>query len=192
MSLKRKIFIDLDGVIVDFVVPTMQWWNANIDSEAQYPEGCGWNVLKATNLFRAEQGLPILDAPTFWDGLDYGFWRNLPLYPLAKEFVGIMETHGDVYFATSPTLSSACVAGKFDHIKEDFPHLSRRLIITADKSVLAGPRCTLIDDRDRNCETFVKAGGEAVLVPRPWNDRGFAGTHNPLLIACTEVAALCI
>lgn len=192
MSLKRKIFLDLDGVVVNFVIPAMRFWNANIEGEHDYPDGCGWDILKATNIYREAQGRPPLDAKTFWDGLNYGFWRHLPLYPFAHQFVESMETYGEVYFATSPTLSSACVAGKFDHIAEEFPRLRRRLIISADKTVLAQPGAILIDDRDRNVSKFIEAGGQAVLVPRPWNDLGHVGTSAALVETANKVSELCV
>lgn len=37
------------------------------------------------------------------------------------------------------------------------------------KAMFAGPRKVLIDDSRSNVEAFSLAGGQAVLVPRPWN-----------------------
>lgn len=184
-STKKRIFLDLDGVVTNFVMPAMKYWDAEISSEFYFPPDCGWNILKAVNIIRNEKGIVSVPSKVFWDSLDYNFWRTLPLYPSAREFVNLMQASGEVYFATSPTLSSACVAGKFDHISEDFPELRRRLIITADKSVLASENSILVDDRDKNCERFIEAGGKAVLVPRPWNDRGF--DPYPLSLAAKEV-----
>jgi 5'(3')-deoxyribonucleotidase len=167
-----KIFLDLDGVVVNFVGPAMAYNGAWVD-ESNFPDGCGWDVVKAVNIIRSEKGLPELDKRVFWNSFGYDFWRNLPLYPGAKAFVQALRAHGEVYFATSPTLSSSCVAAKFDHICHEFPELKRKIIISADKSVLANGNSLLIDDRDRNCEKFREAGGEAILVPRPWNDKGY-------------------
>jgi len=174
MSLKTKpkIFVDLDGVITDFVMPAMAFHEAEIEGEQFYPIGFGWDVLGATNLVRQNRGLEAISATTFWDGLGYEFWRSLRCYPLAPQFLQVLESVGDVYFATSPTLSSECVAGKFDWIKSNFRHMIRKFFIGADKSVFAGPGAILIDDRDKNVDEFREAGGQAFLIPRPWNRAG--------------------
>ena len=172
MNLKPKIFVDLDGVIVDFVLPVMARYGASIEGEAFYPLGFGWDVVGATNMIRGNRGLKPLSNTEFWDGLNYDFWLNLRCYPLAPQFLQALESVGDVYFATSPTLSSECVAGKFDWIKRQFRHMIRRFFIGADKSVFAGPNAILIDDRDKNVDEFREAGGQAFLIPRPWNRAG--------------------
>jgi 5'(3')-deoxyribonucleotidase len=168
-----KIYVDLDGVVVNFVIPAMQHYGVDISHESQYPDGFGWNVLGATNLLRTRQNLPELSATDFWDGLNYGFWYCLSCYPGAKEFLNELDKMGDVFFATSPTLSSACVAAKYDWVKTHFRDRLRKLYIGADKTAYAKPGSILIDDRDRNVDNFIEAGGKAVLFPRPWNILGY-------------------
>ena len=167
---KRKIFVDLDGVIVDFVVPAMNFHSAPIISEDQYPDGFGWNILGATNQLRATRNLPELSANKFWDALEYDFWLNLKMYPLADYLLGRLDAVGEVYLATSPTLSSECWAAKYDWVRINLSRYKRKLVITADKSVLANPDSILIDDRDKNVDHFIEAGGCGILVPRPWNN----------------------
>lgn len=169
-----KIFVDLDGVLIDFVTVAMRMCGAYVP-ENEYPENCGWDILKATNIIRDRKGLTPISKQYFWDGLDYGFWRSLKCYPGAREFVNTLESYGEVFFATSPTLSSECVAGKYDWVKDHFPDYRRKLIIATSKHVLADEESVLIDDRDRNCSKFISAGGRAILVPRPWNILG----HTP-------------
>lgn len=177
MNTKTKIFLDLDGVIVDFVLPAMARHNAEIPCEAAYPPGYGWDILGATNLIREKRGLFKLSASTFWDSFDYRFWVGLRPYPLATRLISRLETVGEVYFATSPTLSGECFAGKYDWVRRQFPKFKRKLIITADKTVLADDRSILIDDRDLNVSRFVEYGGRGILVPRPWNHYGTCDKH---------------
>jgi len=172
MSTKLKIFLDMDGVIVDFVMPAMAMHNAEITGETAFPKGFGWDILGATNKIRKDRGFNKLSASQFWNALGYSFWANLRPYPLAFRLISRLETVGDVYFATSPTLSGACFAGKYDWVRHNLPHLKRKLIITADKTVLATANSILIDDRDRNVDDFIECGGQAILVPRPWNNYG--------------------
>lgn len=192
MSLKpkTKIFLDLDGVITEFSLSAMAFHGAWIPDESYYPQDCGWDVLKATNTIRELGGLPPLSAKDFWDSLNYNFWRHLRMYPGALQFLMQLEVRGEVFLATSPTLSSQCVAGKFDWIKENLPSYLRRHYIGAAKEEFAKPGAILIDDRDRNCERFEAAGGKAILVPRPWNDRGMCQT-DVYETVMWEVRALC-
>ncbi len=167
-KIRPTIFIDLDGVIVDFTIPAMQKHGVTMHNESEYPTDCEWDILRACNKLR-DNPTP-LTAAEFWDAFDYNFWYGLPLYFLAHAFVNYLELWGDIYFATTPTLSSECVAGKYDWVKKHFPEYRSKLIICTHKEVLAGPNTILIDDRDKNCEAFEKAGGIAIPVPRPWNN----------------------
>lgn len=169
-----KIFCDLDGVVINFVLSAMSRHRASLPGEAWYPANCKWDILKATNYIRESKGLREMSAKAFWDSFDYKFWRNLKAYPGAKGFVNELRTYGEVFFATSPTLSGACVAGKYEWVMEHFPELRKNTLIGARKDVLAGEGCILIDDRDKNCNEFIDAGGQAILVPRPWNNLGYS------------------
>lgn len=173
MNLKPKIYVDLDGVIKSFVQPAMQRHGAYIPSEAYYPSQFQWDILGATNHIRASRGLPRLSATAFWDSFDYDFWFGLGMYDEAEKFLEMLDCIGEVYFATSPTLSSACVAGKFDWVKHHFRDRLRNLYIGAAKEGFAKPGAILIDDRNENVDNFIACGGQAFLVPRPWNRGGW-------------------
>jgi len=144
--------------------------HAAIASDADYPSGCQWDVVKATNHIRMHKNLPKLTPGEFWDKLPHDFWASIPFYPLAKIFLVTLETFGDVYIATSPTLSTECVSGKYDWFRFNLPRYFRKHYIGADKTAFASRDTVLIDDRDKNCKDFVQAGGQAILVPRPWNN----------------------
>jgi 5'(3')-deoxyribonucleotidase len=170
---RPTIFIDLDGVIVDFTTPALRKHGVTIRDESGYPADCEWDILQACNKLRGRErrfNSNPLTAAEFWDAFDYDFWYGLPLYPGASTFVKNLEQWGDIYFATTPALSSDCVAGKYDWVKKHFPEYRSKLVICTHKEVLAGPNTILIDDRDKNCEAFEKAGGIAIPVPRPWNN----------------------
>ncbi len=189
---RPTIFIDLDGVIVDFSTPAIQKHGVTIHDDSEYPTDCQWDILQACNKLRTQQGHTLLTAAEFWDALDYDFWYGLPLYPLARAFVNYLEHWGNTYFATTPTLSSECVAGKYDWVKKHFPEYRSKLIICTHKEVLAGPNTILIDDRDKNCEAFDKAGGIAILVPRPWNNfECDAENSHPYDHICKAIRGIC-
>lgn len=171
--MKQKIYVDLDGVIKSFVLPAMAWHGAALPSEAYYPVEYPWDILGATNHIRASRGLYRLSASAFWDSFDYDFWFGLEMYDEAGWFLQMLDFVGEVYFATSPTLSGECVAGKFDWVKKHFPDRLRNLYIGAAKEGFAKPGTILIDDRNENVDNFIACGGRAFLVPRPWNRGGW-------------------
>ena len=77
---------------------------------------------------------------------------------------------GNIYLVTLSMPNLEAWSGKAAWVNKHLSFYNTRLIITtASKLLLAGPNTLLIDDRDKNVEEFRKAGGQAILVPRPWN-----------------------
>jgi 5'(3')-deoxyribonucleotidase len=186
MQPRRKIFVDLDGVIVDLVLPAMKHYDAYIPDETCFPDGYIWDCVGATNHIRERNSIggvhfdPIPDDQ-FWEALDYNFWRSLKPYPLANSFIKWLATEGDVVFCTNALITSACNHARYDWLKFHYPKRSKGMIFTAQKELLAAqPRSILIDDSDRNVERFnaeaerTNSGAHAILLPRPWNTRGTA------------------
>lgn len=157
-----KIFVDLDGVIVDFVRGALQLHNTFVPMR-----DVRWN-------FADQLGIPQRD---FWAPMGYDFWAGLPW---TKEGPRILQrlnvVAGDNYaFLTSPCQTAGCTDGKREWIKREFGDFGNamlgRLIVGSCKHMMAHPGALLIDDYDVNVDTFRKHGGNAVLVPRPWNSR---------------------
>lgn len=159
-----KVFLDLDGVLVDFRRgvckafgrddPSTNWifwenWEGVTDKDVD--EKCG--------IF-------------FWDMLDW-----TPEGPYIEQAVQEKFNSEDIYLLTTPMPNPGSGTGKLKWIKRCMPRLYNRTIISyAPKSLLAGPNTLLIDDKDKNIAEFVAAGGYGILVPRPWNElHGWAG-----------------
>jgi 5'(3')-deoxyribonucleotidase len=189
-----KIFVDVDGVIANFNDSAMLANGVEV-SEADYPVECGWDIVAACNKIRhsySDLDLPPLSANEFWDVLDYTFWVNIPLYPVAQTFIKYLEFWGDIYFATTPALSSDSVAGRYDWIKKHFPEYRNKLFICTRKELLANSNSILIDDRNENCDAFEKAGGFVVPVPRPWNNFEVDDENpHPYDRVCKEIRGIC-
>lgn len=172
-----KIFLDLDGVVTDFVTDAMRY---NGVEDFIYPVECGWDVVMACNRLRDKKGLPLLKTSEFWDTLDcLFFWADLKPYPGALDFVERVSKYGELYIATSPTESPLSSWGKHMWINKHLPEYSRRFFIGPQKHLLADRDSVLIDDSDSNCKKFEEAGGTSILVPRPWNVYG--GSYNSFL-----------
>lgn len=150
-------FIDLDGVLVDFVQGAFDYHDINIP----WPE-IQWDFLKQAGI----------EPDAFWTPLDQPFWASLKptselfvIIPAAERKFGVEN----VFLCSSPCETAGCITGKAMWVEKHLPSYSRRLILTNRKEVFSGPGRVLIDDRDENVEGWEKAGGIGVLVPRPWN-----------------------
>ena len=74
------------------------------------------------------------------------------------------------FIASSSVIDPDALAGKLEWIHRNMPSwIWRRYVFTEHKYLLAAPDALLIDDHQGNCEEFEAAGGQSILVPRPWN-----------------------
>jgi hypothetical protein len=145
-------------------------------TNSMYPVQAGWNIVKARNILARRPDLDYLYPLTddaFWSRFDLiDFWANLDLWQGALYFWDkLVEMFGveNIYICTSG-LSPSAAAGKTIWVKKNLKGFDmKKLFIGYSKYMLAGPDRILIDDRDKNCLDFYEAGGQSVLVPRPWN-----------------------
>ena len=132
-----QIFCDMDGVLTDF------------DKHA-----------KANNKFN-EKGQPK------WEELDYAWWSTMPAYAGAKEFFGDLKKRGPTRFLSAPILNAGCFRGKAQWVKEflrnRFGLLSLVIAKAEDKNLMARPNGILVDDRQKNIDEWVAAGGIGIL-----------------------------
>ena len=155
----KKVLLDMDGVIVDFVGGV--WKKYGLTHE--YPPG-DYDIIKATGL--------SITPESFWGDFGESFWADLEWTPEGKAILGMvlkLVPLNKVCLLTSPTLSPSSSSGKHLWINRETPELRRRFLIGSAKDMCAGPDSILIDDSDKNCEDFEAAGGKAILVPRRWN-----------------------
>lgn len=160
MDVKRCL-LDLDGVLVDFVRGTCRLHNKmNPYFDGNY-QGFYFN--------EAWQ----MPASEFWTGMDKKFWANLDwtLYgKLIFNFVHEKFGPENTCILTAPCLTEGCFDGKMSWIREHLPKAyHRQFLVGSAKDFCARADHVLIDDRDENCQDFIKAGGNAVLVPAMWN-----------------------
>jgi 5'(3')-deoxyribonucleotidase len=171
----NTIYLDLDGVIIDFSMSACRYYGSKITDISDYPRKAGWDVVAACNMLCEPLGFLPLTATQFWKRLDLNFWETLPMYPGAREFVDkliVMCGVENICIATSATLDPQCAAGKLHWIQENLPEFDRQYFIGPNKGFLGRPGAVLIDDRQKNCEDFADKGGHTILVPRPWNSLG--------------------
>lgn len=134
-----EIFVDMDGVLSDF------------DGHA-----------RAHGKFNP-------DGSTKWDQLDQNWWRTMPAYPGMKDFYESLRQITNTRILTAPVSSSGCYAGKAQWVEDMWPERGIFAILdliicrAEDKQLLARPHHILIDDRQKNIDEWVKAGGIGIL-----------------------------
>lgn len=160
------ILFDLDGVLADFVRGAMR-----AHKKVAPMSTIRWDFDKQLQI----------EPYTFWNMFGETFWKNLDLlhdgyrlFHLTRDHVG-KESVG---ILSSPCRTYGCDAGKRQWVDMFLPSdIRRRTFLGNDKHLFAGRGKVLIDDHEDNVEKWIKAGGWAVLIPRPWNKRRGESDH---------------
>jgi len=169
----KRIVLDVDDVLNGLTMHILRHFKCDVGPFEYniFPTEVGYDVMTACQVLRG-------DAPTdpaeFWDEVTRAdLWRTAPKSPqcdwlmeIAADIVG----RDQVLLATTPTKDPQCHADKLEWIWENLPPwIHRQYNLTPRKWCLAKPGVILFDDHIANCEEFIEEGGEALLVPRPWN-----------------------
>ena len=154
------VFLDMDGVLVDFVGGALDLFGSDLDiADAR------WN-------FPGQIGFTGGEDPAFWDPLGYEFWANLEWTKEGQSLLNRLETlvgHNNIGLLSSPCHTEGCAEGKRAWIKKHLPQYQKHLFLGSAKHLFASRKKILVDDHDPNVENFQKYGGQSILVPRPWN-----------------------
>lgn len=172
----NTVFLDMDGVITNF--------NKAVCEEFDLP--CPPKVYHFFRKIRKEVN----------DFCTAEFWANLEWMDDGRDTLrAIMDTLGldKIYFLTKMMPNIEAASGKMMWIRDNLPIYLDRVILMSlgvSKSSLARPDALLIEDCDKHAEDFREAGGEAILVPRPYNKlRKYSDVSSQ--IVRKELEALC-
>lgn len=163
----KTIFLDLDGVCNIFMEHALEWLGVPV------PNGIGWGY-SLSSLVKAYH--PIENDRELWERLDFDFWRAIPK---SKEFAWLLgwcrrlvgKDNVVILTRVPPYGIANCVTGKIAWIEEHFGK-SQNFLIGNCKWPCAYNNTLLIDDSKINVNQFRGHGGQAILVPRPWNCLG--------------------
>ena len=152
-----KIFLDLDGVLRDWIGGIYKLF------DCEPIKSIKWSTL--TDYVCKEYNI---SKSVFWERQNYYFWANLNPLPYMHQILDLLPRER-VCILTSPTLSSA--GGTQAWIRKYLPRFfdNKQYLIGPAKHFCAGLNSLLIDDNDKHCEKFEEWGGHAILVPQPWN-----------------------
>lgn len=161
------IFLDLDGVLADFV--------GGICLAHSRPNP----FLDPANAGRYQVDEIWGMAPAeFWKPCDESFWAFLEPTPEAEMIVELADRlvgEENVCVLTAPSENPGCVPGKLRWLDRHFGIGRDRVLFGSCKHFCAAPHAVLVDDHLGNAERFWMFGGHAVLYPRPWNPHGAEG-----------------
>ena len=158
----KKIFLDVDEPLADFVGAANTFYGVDIPKE----EITKWEL---------PYGRYGKTHNSFFKDLTEDFWADIPKQPWCDELIDFLESQDgySVCLLTAPAHNNA--TGKQRWIRKNLPKFynEKRYLIGPAKSFCAGPDSILIDDRGKNCDDFVAAGGRAIVFPAPWNHRRY-------------------
>jgi 5'(3')-deoxyribonucleotidase len=153
------IYLDVDGVIADFVGGAMKVHGVHIP-----PKEIKWN-------FFLDMGFQHENDPAFWGPLNnVEFWENLePLDDGMELAKWLLKEHGDHVTLCTAANRPEAAEGRRRWVNKYFPELFEGIIFSRQKWRMAGKDKLLIDDNDDNIEAFYNKKGHTITIPRPWN-----------------------
>ena len=156
----RHIFLDMDGVLVDFVNPALEL-HEQLDAFDRWPPG-EWDIPKVLGISKSQ----------FWSKIDavgHAYWSQMPPYQWTHQLVQLVTRIAPFSILSSPSLHPECPTGKVLWLREHLDPNFRDYLFGHQKHLCARPDVVLIDDSDTNVEKFRGHGGQAILFPQHWN-----------------------
>jgi 5'(3')-deoxyribonucleotidase len=176
---KPTIFLDLDGVLVDLHRGFADHYGV------AYPY---------THERRASNAGPDPEFETWlmdqsrWEDphgacTTKGFWTRLHPFPWTAALFAAAKKMGDVYICSNPgrgPFASAAAAGKISWCLRHLDIDPQRIILMADKHLLADPGRILVDDRDNIISLWKHHRGSGLLFPQPYNRKHTITAKDPV------------
>lgn len=154
--MKLKIFLDLDGVIYDWMSSALDVFK--IDSKDAHVRKILKTYHDGLEMIRSKQ--EVFEKV---ESLGAEYWQNLKLLPWANTLYEALTELGEVTILTSPGSWTHAGRGKLLALKRDFE--VKTFILAKKKEICAAPNTILIDDKKKNISRFREAGGWGYLWP---------------------------
>lgn len=167
-----RIFLDLDDVCNKFTMHALKAVGCPVEAHElnKFLPEWGFDIVKAANALHPTH---IFSLESFWESIGQEVWVTAPE---SDEFKKLLTSCArlvgkeNVCILTTPVKDPASLAGKLEWIHAHCPAwMHRQYLMGPQKHLLATNGSLLIDDSDVNVDTFRIYGGQAILIPRPWN-----------------------
>lgn len=181
-SVISAVLIDIDGVLADFITPSLEVASIPLQSDQQVSH---WDYF-----------LPYMSEAEFMRRIDAveSFWANLIPYAWAAELVQLCESVAQVYFCSNPAGYRGAADAKLEWLIQHgfMDRGARNYILTPHKWLQAAPGRVLIDDSPCNIACFMQHKGVGVLFPQPWNSPAGTITHASRMQYISECLATAV
>jgi hypothetical protein len=165
-----QIYLDMDGVMADFVGAVLDTWRLSV------PSGSVLGVPVRRRLDESDIDAWAIEdrlgvrRDDFWQTIGlHSWWADLEAYPWATPLFEMLSFYGGITYLSSPSKSLGTLSGKLDWIQRRHGRGFTDWIFTNHKEHVAGPGKILIDDSEKNCDAWESKGGYAILFPQYWN-----------------------
>ena len=146
MEKEYKIYLDMDGVIVDF--------------DKRFEDLAGMGPREYEDSFGKEKFWDFIDSKEKGGGV--GFWVGMPWMPGGKALYNRVAQHNHALLS-SPSRSESSKIGKRLWRKKFTPSTKLILAQSFNKKNYADKDSILIDDRESNIQQWREAGGIGIL-----------------------------
>lgn len=169
----KRIFLDLDDVLNRCTMYALKCSGCDVDVNGYdgYKPEWGWSMMNAVNALHKTRRFT---EDTFWKGFTREFWATIPKSAECDHIIWICSNlvgNDNLFILTRPILHADCYAGKFEWVEKNLPDFMHdKLVPCAYKDICSKSETLLIDDSPKNVQGFIAAGGDAIMMPRPFND----------------------
>jgi 5'(3')-deoxyribonucleotidase len=165
-----KVFVDLNDTLDSLTMMFLRELGCHVGDHDYhlFPSHLGYDIVGA---YRLLSGNEITDVE-FWKLVTRDVWRRIPRSPQFDMVLEFAESFGreNVTLLSATTDCPEQLAAKLEWVQEFCPSwLHKQYLFGPRKWPCADGRSLLIDDSDHQVNAFRQWGGEAILVPRPWN-----------------------
>ena len=164
-------FVDLDGVLVDFVGGLAKALGSALTRHT-WPDTYCLELALGLDSPEAVWQHPNVETKDFWANLEKLQWAD-DLVKLAG------KRRREVVFLSQGVRDPQSYGGKVMWVKQHYPKIP--YLLGSQKKFVAAPGHILIDDHLDNIDAWAVRGGTAVLVPAPWNE--FRGMADDLVVS---------
>lgn len=145
-----KIFVDVDGVVIDTTGALADYYNEHYHSEEDFTEADGDKI----EVWDAHDQLPLMNGEIEHIFESDYFWDNVRIKPNAQLVLEYLSTKHDVYFVSIG--SSINIGKKTKFLRKHFPFVHNHIMLamngdmSMDKSVVNMEGGMIIDDHMSN------------------------------------------